>query len=119
MRIANILTRKAILDVTRRKGRSLLMILGIFIGVLGLTAVNIANDSFGRQFIPVVAPNDVPNATFNVAAPSSSTLTALQHASNVETVETRTQLQTGWKLADGRSASIDLDSNQNARSQFC
>ncbi len=115
MHTVSILTRKAILDVTRRKGHSILMILGIFIGVLGLTTVNIANDSFGRQFLSVVAPNDVPNATFNVAALSPSALTVLQHASNVETVETRTQLQTGWKLADGRSASIDLNGYQDWR----
>jgi putative ABC transport system permease protein len=115
MRAVSILTRKSISDVTRRKGRSLLIILGIFIGVLGLTAVNIANDTFGRQFRSIVAPGDTPNATFNVAVLSPSTLTALQHASNVETVEVRTQLQTGWKLADGETASIDLNGYQDWR----
>lgn len=44
MKLFSVLTRKAIADVTRRKGRTMLMILGIFIGVLGLTAVNGASD---------------------------------------------------------------------------
>lgn len=108
-------TRKSIADVTRRKGRSLLIILGIFIGVLGLTAVNIANDTFGRQFLAIVAPSDVPNASFTVPSPTPATLTALQHVPNVATVEVRTQLQAGWKLTNGETASIDLDGYQDWR----
>ena len=111
----SMLTRKSIADVTRRKGRSLLIIVGIFIGVLGLTAVNIANNTFGRQFLSIVAPSDVPNATFYATFPTSAALTALQHAPNVETVEVRTQLQAGWRLANGETASIDLDGYQNWR----
>ncbi len=37
--------RKSFADVTRRKGRTLLVVLGIFIGVFGLTAINTAEDS--------------------------------------------------------------------------
>jgi putative ABC transport system permease protein len=113
MGLISILTRKSIADVTRRKGRSLLVVLGIFIGVLGLTAVNIANDTFGQQFLSIVAPSDVPNATFFAASPSPATLTALQQVPNVATVEVRTQLRAGWKLASGETASIDLDGYAN------
>ncbi len=110
MGLISTLTRKALADVTRRKGRSLLILLGIFIAVLGLTAVNLANDTSGQQFLSVVAPSDVPNATFFAASLSPATLTALRHAPNVATVEVRTQLRAGWKLASGETASIDLDS---------
>jgi putative ABC transport system permease protein len=109
MGLISTLTRKALADVTRRKGRSLLILLGILIAVLGLTAVNLANDTFGQQFLSVVAPSDVPNATFFAASPSPATLTALRHVPNVATVEVRTQLRAGWKLASGETASIDLD----------
>ena len=37
--------RKSFADVTRRKGRTLLVVLGIFIGVFGLTAINTAEDA--------------------------------------------------------------------------
>jgi hypothetical protein len=37
--------RKSFADVTRRKGRALLVALGIFIGVFGLTAINTAEDA--------------------------------------------------------------------------
>jgi len=46
----NALTRKAVADVTRRAGRTILMVLGIMIGVLGITAVNQANSQIGGTF---------------------------------------------------------------------
>ncbi|GCE15552.1 ABC transporter permease [Tengunoibacter tsumagoiensis] len=112
MKRGSVLLRKSLADVTRRKGRSMLVILGIFLGVLGLTAVNVANDTFGRQFLSIVAPTDVPNATFTVANLPSSVLTDLPHVANVETVEVRTQIDANWRLADGRSASLELNGYQ-------
>lgn len=79
------------------------------------TAVNIANDTFGRQFLAIVAPGNVPNATFAVASPTPATLTALQHVPNVATIEVRTQLQAGWRLVNGETTSIDLDGYQDWR----
>ena len=37
--------RKSVADVTRRKGRTLLVTLGIFIGVFGLTVINSVEDT--------------------------------------------------------------------------
>src|SRR5215469_15729843 len=42
--------RKSFADVTRRKGRTLLVVLGIFIGVCGLTAINTAEDALLAAF---------------------------------------------------------------------
>ncbi|HET7640797.1 MAG TPA: hypothetical protein VFK47_18960, partial [Ktedonobacteraceae bacterium] len=39
------LTRKSIADVTHRRLRTILVVLGIAVGVLGLTAINIASDA--------------------------------------------------------------------------
>ena len=46
----SVLVRKALMDITRRKGRSLLSILGILLGILGLTAMNEATDLIGGAF---------------------------------------------------------------------
>ncbi len=54
------LTRKAFADITRRKGRTTLMIIGILIGVLGLTAVNEASDLIRSTFFYSVDPQGVP-----------------------------------------------------------
>src|SRR5258706_6939768 len=42
--------RKSLADVTRRKGRTLLVALGIFIGVCGLTAINVTDDTLVNAF---------------------------------------------------------------------
>lgn len=44
------LIRKSIADITRRRGRSVLVILGIFISVCGLVAINTANASLASAF---------------------------------------------------------------------
>src|SRR5947207_3051890 len=51
MKSNRIVIRKALADVTQRKGRTVLLILCILVGVLGLTAVNTANDVIGGAFI--------------------------------------------------------------------
>lgn len=51
--------------------------------------------------------------TFTVANLPSSVLTDLHHAANVETVEVRTQIDANWRLADGRSASLELNGYQS------
>lgn len=46
----NAILRKSLTDVTRRKGRTLLVALGIFIGVLGLTVINFTEDALVNAF---------------------------------------------------------------------
>jgi len=43
------LTRKSIADVTRRRLRTILVVLGIAIGVLGLTAINFTSGSLSES----------------------------------------------------------------------
>ncbi len=64
MNFLSVLNRKAIADVTRRKGRTILMILGIFIGVLGLTAVNGANDVFSKDLNKAIRPQAAAGSNF-------------------------------------------------------
>ena len=67
------LTRKSLADVTRRKGRTLLMILGILTGVLGITAVTQASDQLGGAFFYSTDPQAVPNIVIRVnALPASA-----------------------------------------------
>lgn len=59
----NALTRKAVADVTRRVGRTILMVLGIMIGVMGITAVNQANSQIGGTFLYNTDPTAIPSIT--------------------------------------------------------
>jgi hypothetical protein len=43
--LVSALTRKSLADVTRRKGRTALVVLSILIGVFGFTAINVTEDT--------------------------------------------------------------------------
>ena len=62
------------------------MILGILIAVMGLTAVNQANDLIGAAFLYSANPASVPTISFLVNRLPPSVVTTLQHLPNVETI---------------------------------
>lgn len=106
----SILLRKSFADVTRRKGRSILVIAGILIGVLGLTAVNVASDTFSQDFFSIIAPKDAPNITFYVQSLPTEVATRLQHTPNVQAFQVRRQFFSRWHLT-GNSGSVSLAVN--------
>jgi putative ABC transport system permease protein len=92
----SILVRKALMDITRRKGRAALMILGILIGVLGLTALNEAADLIGNAFFYSTDSTAIPNITCIVSNLPPSVATALTRLPNVELAQPRTIYLTLW-----------------------
>ncbi len=105
-----ILTRKAVVDVTRRKGRTILMILGIFIGVLGLAAMIEATDLITGSFFYITDPEAVPHMVFTMDATMdqlpSSMLTTIQHLPNVEQFQLRTTFNTVWHIPGARNLTV-------------
>lgn len=97
------LARKSLADVTRRKGRTLLVVLGIVIGIFGLTAINVAADALGGAFAYSAGKTPTPDLVFGVetATPevTSSALAALQSADNVQAVQLMRFFSTRWKVA--------------------
>src|SRR5260370_14478872 len=93
------LTRKSIADVTFRRGRSLLVICGIMIGVLGLTAVNSASGTIGNAFAYTQDQSAVPDLAYSaMQAVSSSVISTVEnnpHSVALQTlVRKLTNLQT-------------------------
>lgn len=108
----NTLTRKAIADVTRRKARTLLALLGILIGVLGLTAVNEASDLLGGAFFYSTDAQAIPNITFTVNVLPTRVDMTIQHLSNVERLQLRDTYNTFWFFgADNATIEIDAYSD--------
>src|SRR5258708_12828510 len=66
------LTRKSIADVTFRRGRSLLVICGIMIGILGLTAVNSASSTIGNAFAYTQDQSAVPDLAYSAIQAASA-----------------------------------------------
>lgn len=101
----NALTRKAVADVTRRVGRTLLMVLGIMIGVMGLTAVNQANSQIAGSFLYNTNPTALPNIQMIADASTlpASTLTAIEHLPAIQKIQMRALYTAPWQFA-GQSA---------------
>src|SRR5260221_13060352 len=81
------LTRKSIADVTRRRLRTMLVVLGIAVGVLGLTAINITSGSLSASI--AFSPNraSAPDFSSNVQAVDASLAPELPAVPNVKTVQ--------------------------------
>ncbi len=91
---------KSVADITRRKGRTLLIVLGIFTGVFGLTAINVTQDQLFAAFTFSVGYQTTrPDVILDVDRLDGSLLPALQAVPNVKTVQYETTLQTQWHVA--------------------
>jgi putative ABC transport system permease protein len=98
------LTRKSIADVTQRKGRTLLVVLGILIGVLGLTAINVTGDALRSASIYSNDHSASPNISFLVKKVDPSLASTLEAVPNVQIVQIDTVYNTRWHVpvAPGR-----------------
>jgi ABC-type antimicrobial peptide transport system permease subunit len=96
---AGALTRKAIADVTRRRLRTILVVLGIAIGVLGLTAISIASDALNASFSFSQNRSSSPDLSFGVQAVDPSLEPTLAAVPNVKAVQIDTQYSTRWHVS--------------------
>src|SRR5215472_18723807 len=80
--------RKSLADVTRRKGRTLLVVLGIFIGVAGLTAINVTDDTLVSAFAFTQGYQAAqPDFQLTVDKLDPALLPTLQAVTNVKAVQ--------------------------------
>jgi putative ABC transport system permease protein len=91
--------RKSLSDVTRRKGRTLLVVLGIFIGVFGLTAINSTEDTLVSAFaFTLGAQATQPDFQMTVDRLDPALLPALQATSDVKAVQYVSTFGACWQL---------------------
>src|SRR6266699_264956 len=92
--------RKSLTDVTRRKGRTLLVVLGIFIGVFGLTAITITQDQLFAAFAFIVGSQATqPDLIVDVDRLDPQLVPALLAVPNVKRVQEETTLTTQWHVS--------------------
>lgn len=92
--------RKSLADVTRRKGRTLLVVLGIFIGVFGLTAINITQDQLFAAFAYSVGSQATqPDLIVDVDRLDPQLVPALLAVPYVKRVQEETTLSTQWHVS--------------------
>ena len=90
--------RKSLADVTRRKGRTLLVVLGIFIGVFGLTAINTAEDSLFAAITFSLSATP-PDIVLDVDHLDPQLLLTLQAVPDVKTAQYQTVFKTQWQVS--------------------
>jgi putative ABC transport system permease protein len=95
------LHKKAIKDVTRRKLRALLTILGIAIGVMGLSAINIASSQVKGSLQYSLDTSAQPDIAFATSPTAAELSQLLQQQPNVRLAEAETFVSARWRVPTG------------------
>lgn len=109
----NILFKKALMDIFRRKLRSALVILGITFGVAGLTAVNIANQSVYDALNYSANEAHAPNITVYAKTLTTDDLAAVQQLSNIKTAQLVYRYSTQWQTTSGNNVPLTIIAYDN------
>jgi putative ABC transport system permease protein len=110
MRLFSASLRKSLTDVTRRKGRTLLVVLGIFIGVVGLTAINFTDDTLVGAFAFTQGYQAThPDFQLTVDRVDPSLLPALQAVANVKAVQYVSTFSACWQLSATLHCNVSID----------
>lgn len=97
--------RKSLADVTRRKARSLMVVLGIFIAVFGLTGINTTEDTLVSAFTFSAGYEAAqPDIVLTVDRLDPALLPALSAVPNVQAVQYETRFATQWRLASATAS---------------
>src|SRR5215470_6450576 len=93
--------KKSLADVTRRKGRTLLVVLGIFIGVAGLTTINVTEEQLSAAYAFTAGSHTAqPDITLIVDRLDPALRPTLSGVPNMKTVQYATIVQTQWHVRE-------------------
>lgn len=93
---------KSVKDVTQRKMRAVLTILGITIGVLGLTAISNSQGQLNSAFKYSQDAAGQPDITFYTSPAGPGAVQGIRDWTNVKTVEAVGFLYSQWQTPSGR-----------------
>ena len=96
--IGSVLLHKSVADVTRRKARTLGAILGILIGVFGLTSITMFQDTYFNALAYTNAEVHQSDMTFDVQSVDPALAPTLIAVSNVKAIEFQTSDLTSWHI---------------------
>src|SRR5260221_12049078 len=94
--------KKSFADVTRRKGRTFMVVMGIFIGVFGLTVINFTQATiFNAYAYSMGSAANYPDVDVAVDKLVPALTSSLAAVDNVQALQMQAEIDTGW---NGRSA---------------
>lgn len=92
------LTKKVFKDITHRKLRSALTILGVAIGIIGLSAIGIASSQFKSSFQYSTTTTSQPDIVFFTGPAQASLVDTLRTQANVQTAQAQGYVNTRWSI---------------------
>ena len=95
------LTKKVFKDITHRKLRTVLTIVGIAIGIIGLSAISIASNQFRSSFEYSTDITAQPDLRFFTAPTNASIAETLKQQPNIKTVQAGGYVVTRWSVPSG------------------
>ncbi|GCF08642.1 ABC transporter permease [Dictyobacter arantiisoli] len=91
--------KKPLADILQRKGRTLLVVLAIFIGVFGLTCIHMTKDTLFSAFaFSMSSQINQPDIVLAVDRLDSALLPVLQSVPNVKALQYETTFETLWHI---------------------
>lgn len=91
--------KKSWQDLWQRKGRTLLVVLGLFLGVSGLTCINMTEDTvFSSLTFAIGNQLNQPDIVLAVNTFDPALLSELRATANVREVQEETTLETLWRV---------------------
>ena len=93
------LTKKVFKDIGHRKLRTILTILGIAIGIVGLSAINIASSQFRSSFNYSTDITTQPDIIFYTSPASATLADVLQQQPNVKFAQAQGYVNTTWNTS--------------------
>ena len=102
------LLRKSLADVTRRKGRTFTVVLGIMIGVCLFTATSVSSSTLSAAFSTTLNRARVPDITCTVQALDPSLIPLISALPDVQSVQVQSYYTADWHLAHNQGV-VQLD----------
>jgi putative ABC transport system permease protein len=96
----SVLIKKVFRDISQRKMRTVLTVIGIAIGIIGLSAINIASSQFKRSLEFSSNITSQPDIQIYTDPTSASLANVIQQQPNVLTVQAQGSIVTRWSLGE-------------------
>ncbi|BCL84711.1 hypothetical protein ccbrp13_71760 [Ktedonobacteria bacterium brp13] len=102
--------KKSFADVTRRKGRTFMVVMGIFIGVFGLTVINFTQATiFNAYAYSMGSAANYPDVDVAVDKLVPALTSELSVVDNVQALQMQAEINTSWNVASAPQGGFGMD----------
>ncbi|HEY7420285.1 MAG TPA: FtsX-like permease family protein, partial [Ktedonobacteraceae bacterium] len=102
--------KKSFADVTRRKGRTFMVVMGIFIGVFGLTVINFTQATiFNAYAYSTGSAANYPDVEVAVDKLVPALTSPLAAVDNVQAIQMQAEIDTNWNVSSAPQGGFGMD----------